>query len=113
MKVWLDAHLSPAIASWLSTEFDVDASPIRSENYLSAEDREIFLAAREAGAVMMTKDVDFVRLVEGEGPPPQVIWLTCGKTSNQALRRILRDTLQAALQLLDQGEALVEISDAR
>jgi predicted nuclease of predicted toxin-antitoxin system len=37
----------------------------------------------------MTKDSDFVDLVERLGPPPQIIWLTCGNTSNLRLREIL------------------------
>lgn len=113
VKVGLDAHLSPAIATWLASAFGVEASPVRRESYLTAKDREIFFAAREAGAVVMTKDADFVRLVEVEGPPPQVIWLTCGNTSNRALRRILRQAFGDVLELLEKGEALVEISDAR
>ncbi len=59
---------------------------------------------------MLTKHADFVELVERLGPPPQVIWLTCGNTSNAALRLILKDALPKALDLLGQGEALVEIS---
>ena len=77
-----------------------------------AEDREIFDAARQANAVVLTKDVDFVDLLERLGPPPQVIWLTCGNTSNAALRDLLRTALPQALELFQQGEALVEISDS-
>ena len=44
------------------------------------------------------------------GPPPQVIWLTSGNTSNAALRVTLKSTLPKALELLSKGEPLVEIS---
>lgn len=57
----------------------------------------------------MTKDSDFVLLLERFGPPPNVILLTCGNTSNDSLKRILTKTLSEALQLLDQGDSLVEI----
>ncbi|MDF5718318.1 MAG: DUF5615 family PIN-like protein [Rhizonema sp. NSF051] len=30
---------------------------------------------------MITKDSDFVDLVDRLGTPPQIIWLTCGDTS--------------------------------
>ena len=59
----------------------------------------------------MTKDADFVALVETKGPPPQVIWITCGNTSNRNLRRILEGTLADAIELLVRGEPLVEIRD--
>ena len=60
----------------------------------------------------MTKDSDFVLLLERFGPPPQVIWLTCGNTSNARLKAILIDTLPGAIELLKSGEELVEISAA-
>jgi predicted nuclease of predicted toxin-antitoxin system len=58
----------------------------------------------------MTKDSDFVDLVERLGAPPQIIWLTCGNTSNDRLREILSSTLAEALDLLSSGEKLVEIN---
>ena len=51
MIFWLDAQLSPYLAPWLSSEFDVEATPIRELGLRDARDREIFMAAREAGAV--------------------------------------------------------------
>jgi predicted nuclease of predicted toxin-antitoxin system len=39
-------------------------------------DEEIYVAAQRADLVVMTKDVDFVRLQEGRGPPPRLVWLT-------------------------------------
>ena len=60
----------------------------------------------------MTKDSDFLSLIEGLGSPPRVLWITCGNTSNARLRRVLREVLPTALGLLEQGESLVEISDA-
>ena len=61
----------------------------------------------------MTKDVDFVRLLEDLGPPPQIIWITCGNTSNAHLRQLLRTALPRALEMLSEGESLVELSDLR
>ncbi|EDX84808.1 hypothetical protein S7335_2505 [Synechococcus sp. PCC 7335] len=75
-----------------------------------AEDPEIFEAAKDQKAIVMTKDSDFVDLVERLGSPPQIIWLTCGNTSNAKLREILSETLPKALKILATGETLVEIS---
>ncbi|HEY9798488.1 MAG TPA: DUF5615 family PIN-like protein [Leptolyngbyaceae cyanobacterium] len=49
-------------------------------------------------------------LVEPYGSPPQVIWLTCGNTSNARLKEILTATLPDALELLRSGQRLVEIT---
>jgi len=49
-------------------------------------------------------------MVDRLGPPPAVIWLTCGNTSNAALRIILKNTLPSAIELIGKGDPLVEIS---
>ena len=71
---------------------------------------EIFQAAKRDRNIVMTKDSDFVSLLERFGPPPQVLWVTCGNTSNLRLKEILTSTLPKALELLNSGEKLVEIS---
>lgn len=59
----------------------------------------------------MSKDRDFLKLIEQHGPPPQLIWITSGNTSNARMRQILSDTLLKVKELLEGGEAIVEISD--
>jgi predicted nuclease of predicted toxin-antitoxin system len=110
MTIWIEAQLSPAIATWISSTFGVTALALRDIGLRDAEDSEIFEAAKAQGVIFMTKDSDFVDLVDRLGSPPQIIWLTCGNTSNAQLRKILSATLPQALKLLRSGEALVEIS---
>ncbi|MDI6747862.1 MAG: DUF5615 family PIN-like protein [Rhodocyclaceae bacterium] len=110
--IWLDAHLSPALAGWLTTETGQSAIHLRSLGLRHAKDKEIFSAARQADAILMTKDADFVEMVLRLGAPPAIICLTCGNTSNEALRVLLKATIMDALRLIGNGEALVEITDA-
>jgi predicted nuclease of predicted toxin-antitoxin system len=110
--IWLDAHLSPTLATWLSDEMSRPATHVRSLGLRHAKDKEIFSKARDANAMLMTKDADFVDMVMRAGPPPAIIWLTCGNTSNDALKALLRTTLANAVKLIEQGEPLVEITDA-
>jgi predicted nuclease of predicted toxin-antitoxin system len=110
MTIWIDAQLSPAIATWITSTFGVTALALRDVGLRDAEDPEIFEAAKAQGIIFMTKDSDFADLVNRLGSPPQIIWLTCGNTSNARLREILSATLPEALELLRSGEALVEIS---
>ncbi|MEH2326577.1 MAG: DUF5615 family PIN-like protein [Nostoc sp.] len=110
MTIWVDAHLSPAIASWITITFGITALALRDVGLRDAEDPDIFEAARARGVIFITKDSDFVDLVNRFGSPPQVIWLTCGNTSNARLKEILNSTLLEALELLRSGEALVEIT---
>lgn len=109
MIFWLDAQLSPRIAYWLSDKFGIQAIPIRDLGLRDAADQEIFMAARAADVVVVTKDLDFVEMVERLGPPPQVLWLTCGNTSNQQLRRIFDSRFREVKGMFDSGESLVEI----
>ena len=89
MTIWVDAQLSPAIAVWITNTLGLEAIALRDLGLRDAEDPEIFEAAKAQKAIVMTKDSDFVDLVERLGPPPQIIWLTCGNTSNLRLREIL------------------------
>jgi predicted nuclease of predicted toxin-antitoxin system len=59
MKIWVDAQLPPTLASWLSSNFAVEASALRDLELRDAKDLEIFEAARLANAIIMTKDSDF------------------------------------------------------
>ena len=108
--IWVEAHLSPALARWISRQFDHPAQPVRELGLRDAKDPEIFHAARQPGIIILTKDADFSELVERLGPPPQIIWLTCGNTSEAFLRVLLATALPRAFDLLAQGEKLVEIS---
>jgi predicted nuclease of predicted toxin-antitoxin system len=111
MKIWINAQLSSGIVSWIATHFGIKASALRDLGLRDATDNQIFLRAKEAKAVVMTKDSDFVDLVNRLGPPPQVIWLTCGNTSNVRLRQIFEKTLHQAMLLLAAGESVIEIKD--
>ncbi len=106
MILWIDAQLSPAIATWLSTNFNVSAVSLRDLGLRDATDHEIFLAARKEGVTVVTKDGDFVRMLEGLGAPPQVLWITCENTSTPNLKKVLKNTFPKGRKLLESGERL-------
>ena len=95
----------------MSSSLGVEATSVRDLGLRDARDPEIFMAARAAIAVVMTKDADFVGLLERHGPPPQVVLVTCGNTSNAKMREILTATWANAHALLAAGEPLVELAD--
>jgi len=55
------------------------------------------------------KGSDLVELLERHGPPPKIIWLTCGHTSGAALRKILTAHFQEGLCRWDAGDEPMEI----
>lgn len=112
MRIWIDAQLSPAIAAWINRTFeDIEAESVKAVGLHNALDHEIFDQARQNDVVLMSKDNDFIKLLEQHGPPPRLIWITCGNTSNARMREILSGTLLKAKELLEGGEVIVEISD--
>lgn len=111
MIIWVDAQLSPALAPWITKQFGIDAASLRYLGFVKALDPDIFAAARKPGVVVMTKDADFIVLLERFGPPPQVLWVRCGNTSNAHMREVLTETLSNAMSLIEAGEPLVEITD--
>ena len=114
MKLWLDAQLPPALALWINDRrIGLEATPVRDLGLRDASDRDIFFKARLAGALVMTKDRDFIQLLDTQGPPPKVIWLRLGNSSNTALQAVLSSTLSRAIELLAGGETWVEIRQNR
>ena len=111
MIFWFDAQLSPLLAPWLAARFNVTAFALRDIGLRDATDRAIFDAARAANAVVITKDRDFVELVARLGHPPQIVWVTCGNTSNARMRQVFEATFDQAIVLIQAGDPLVEIRD--
>ena len=111
MTIIIDAQLSPSIAFWLKDRFSVDTTTVRDLGLRDATDKEIFYKARELSAVVMTKDDDFLKLQDRLGSPPQIIWITCGNTSNEQMKIILSRTFEHARTLLESGEQFIEIRD--
>ena len=111
-QFWVDAQLYAALEHSGSAERS-QSMPSQSgiSGFREAEDSVIFRAARERAAVVVTKDSDFVQLLDRYGAPPQVLWLTCGNTSNARLRTLLAAAWPRVSALLAAGEPLIEISD--
>jgi predicted nuclease of predicted toxin-antitoxin system len=101
--------LSPRLARWIEETFAVECVHVRDLGLRDADDSEIFQKARVAGSVVMTKDEDFIRLVEQTSPPPQVIWVTAGNMSNARFKSLLLKTFPDATSLIVSGETVVEI----
>jgi predicted nuclease of predicted toxin-antitoxin system len=108
---WIDAQLPPVLAAWL-TAWGTAARHVADLGMLAAPDATIFAAARSVGAVVVTKDEDFVRLLEEHGAPPQVVWVTVGNVRNARLRELVQRHWPSIREQVEAGEALVELADA-
>lgn len=111
--IWVDAQLPPALTRWLRSLGEPWAYHVAELSLLSADDRDIFSLAREHGAIVVTKDSDFVLLQERLGSPPAIVWLTCGNVANRDLKALIERTWPGVRNLLAAGETVVEVSEAR
>lgn len=111
-EIWVDAQLPPRLARWLNGRGDRSALHVFDDSLgmLSATDASIFERARTAGAVVVTRDHDFVDMVERLGPPPAIVWVTAGNCTNAELLQLFERHWPDALALLAAGEPLVELS---
>ncbi len=110
MRIWVDAQLSPALAIWINTTLGFDCSSLKSLGLRDATDRQIYeKASLEESVIILTKDSDFLNLLDQFGDPPKIIWITCGNTSNDFLKEVLSVQLPIAIELLLSGEVLIEI----
>lgn len=113
MKFWVDAQLPPSLANWLSETFQVEATSLRERGLRDSNDREIFDAAKLHDAVIISKDSDFVDLITRLGSPPRLLWVTCGNVTNRKLKEHFQSSFPKALQMLQDGESIVEIREAQ
>jgi len=100
-EIWLDTHISPVIAKWMSeyTGFTVKSSYSLSLHYLS--DIDIFQRAKEKGnIIIVSKDTDFAELISRIGPPPKLISLKIGNCDNRAMWNFIRPHIVNAVDIL-------------
>ncbi len=103
----MDNQLPAALARWLAAEGH-DAHHVLDLNLGQADDREVWRCACERGAVLITKDADFLdRAVFVAGP--QVVWLRLGNCRNPALLDAFASVLPHLLAELESGCPVVEV----
>lgn len=65
---------------------------------------------RDAGAIVITKDDDFLRLLERQGPPPQVVWITLGNVRNARMPEVIEQHWPSVAAQIAEDEPLVELA---
>jgi predicted nuclease of predicted toxin-antitoxin system len=107
LRFLVDAQLPPALARQIEA-LGHAAEHVADCGLATAADREIRAYAATVGAVIITKDEDFVvrKLLES-GPP--VVWVRIGNTRRADLLRRIEADFAAILTALERGETLIEI----
>lgn len=104
----IDAQLPPGLAVHLKA-CGCLAEHVNRIGLGAAGDLAIWTHAQKTGAVLMTKDEDFVALALRDPSGPQVVWLRIGNIGNDALWRTISAVLDEIIKSLDAGERIVEV----
>lgn len=110
MKFLIDAQLPTALADWIAG-IGHHADHVAQLGLLTAPDDVIWTAAIRAGAVIVTKDHDFVEWVTTRHPAPPVVWIRIGNTANSTLIARLAVVWEKVVQNLEAGALVIEAGD--
>lgn len=108
MRFIVDAQLPPRLAVWLRAKGH-DALHVRELELADRPDPAIIAKAREIGAVIVTKDADFMHLT-GVEASCSVVWIRFGNATSGDLLRSLDPVWQEIENALASGQRLVEVS---
>jgi predicted nuclease of predicted toxin-antitoxin system len=108
MRFLVDAQLPPALARMLAAK-GFDAEHVHDVGLGGAEDSAIWDHAAKSGAVIVTKDEDFVSLNTLHPDGPSIVWIRIGNTSKQALLRWFEPLIPEIVAAIRNGEKLIEV----
>ena len=109
MRFLVDAQLPPALARWLVAKGH-KASHVLDHGMLEARDTAIWAEAERLGAVIVSKDEDFVHLRTLRPEGPALVWVRVGNTTRHELLAWFAALLPEIEQALHAGERLIEVA---
>lgn len=107
MRFLVDAQLPLALARWIAANGH-EAEHVADHGLEGANDRTIWHMAESFGAVIISKDRDFVQLANSDSGPC-VVWITSGNTRRQELIASMERIFPQIVEALQSGERIVEV----
>jgi predicted nuclease of predicted toxin-antitoxin system len=108
MRFLVDAQLPPALASWITAQGH-EAAAVRDLGLRDSPDSAIWEHAQTTDAIIVTKDEDFAQLAAVRPPPPRVLWIRLGNTTNANLIRTLEAHWPDLIAHFEAGAPVVEV----
>lgn len=111
MKLLIDANLSYRLVKKINRIFPDSLHVERTGLPIPASDIEIFRWAKANGCVLLlTRDDDFVELLEREGPPPKIVMLRISNRSSDYVAALLDRHIGDVFDLVhDEEQGILEI----
>jgi predicted nuclease of predicted toxin-antitoxin system len=108
MRFIVDQQLPPALIGWL-TAHGHEAEHVRDLGLKEAPDAEIWAHAKEAAAIILTKDEDVAARRARAQQGPAVVWRRFGNATRAALFGRLEDAWADIEAALASGAPVVEV----
>ena len=104
----IDAQLPPGLAVRLR-HAGQEASHVADHAMLDATDQSVCEKAMELGAILVSKDEDFVVMLHSGSYAGALMWVRLGNTSNRRLWEVIGPKLPEITGAFADGERLVEL----
>ena len=108
MRFLVDAQLPPSLAGWLQGEGH-EAAHVLDAGLTAAEDHDIWALAVRSGAILITKDEDFLAIRSRTASGPAVVWLRIGNATNRVLIGWFSTRFASVMAALMDGASVVEV----
>jgi len=109
MKILLDANISWKLVNMLSLVFEECAHVDFIDINVPARDIDIWNYALDRGYIIISKDNDFIDLLELKGFPPKVVLLKTGNNTSRSLAELLKNIKPLIEDLEKNDYGLLEI----
>jgi predicted nuclease of predicted toxin-antitoxin system len=104
----IDQQLPPALTGWLQSRGH-EATHVRNIGLRDADDVTIWRHAEAMGAIVVTKDMDFVTMRSRALTGPTIVWLRIGNVTTPDLAVWLEMNWVDIEAALHAGDAVVEV----
>jgi predicted nuclease of predicted toxin-antitoxin system len=82
-EFWIDSQISPVIAKWLKDKHGFETKSSYSLRLTGVTDIDIYhLAKKQGNVIIISKDTDFVNIIQTLGSPPKLINGVMGNCTN-------------------------------
>lgn len=108
MRFLVDAQLPPALGGWLSGRGH-EAEHVASALGGTAADDAVVAHAVGHGAVLLSKDADFLTVHPPGRLGYRLVWLRCGNITNRRLLAWIEPRWAAIERRLGAGDVIVEV----
>ena len=109
MRFVIDAQLPPGLAVRLR-KLGFVTEHVNRIGLGAASDIAIWEYAKQCGAILITKDEDFVAHAKSEEAGPQVVWIRLGNIGNDALWAVMSTAFDEIHAALAAGERIIEVT---